>query len=105
MKATQILLHGSMMSVVSYCIVTINRVNAVSCSLFPQGMRSALSLRDDFADSETFHQSLEALLTWVCEIEELTANQKPQSSEVKVVKAQLQEQKVQYQSKVWTHLL
>ncbi|CDQ64773.1 unnamed protein product [Oncorhynchus mykiss] len=69
-------------------------VNAVSCSLFPQGTRSVLTLRDDFADSETFHQSLEALLTWVCEIEELTANQKPPSSEVKVVKAQLQEQKL-----------
>ncbi|XP_055759152.1 microtubule-actin cross-linking factor 1, isoforms 6/7 [Salvelinus fontinalis] len=59
-----------------------------------RGTRSALTLRDDFADSETFHQSLEALLTWVCEIEELTANQKPPSSEVKVVKAQLQEQKL-----------
>ncbi|CAB1333619.1 unnamed protein product [Coregonus sp. 'balchen'] len=58
-----------------------------------RGTRSALTLRDEFADSETFHQSLEALLTWVCEIEELTANQKPPSSEVKVVKAQLQEQK------------
>uniref|UniRef100_A0A668A9W0 Uncharacterized protein n=1 Tax=Myripristis murdjan TaxID=586833 RepID=A0A668A9W0_9TELE len=44
--------------------------------------------------SETFLQNLEALLTWVCEIEELRANQKPPSSEVKVVKAQLQEQKL-----------
>ncbi|CDQ75540.1 unnamed protein product [Oncorhynchus mykiss] len=75
--------------------------NSLSKVSYYSGMRSALSLRDDFADSETFHQSLEALLTWVCEIEELTANQKPPSSEVKV----LQEQKVQNQSKVWTHLL
>uniref|UniRef100_A0A3Q3IID8 Uncharacterized protein n=1 Tax=Monopterus albus TaxID=43700 RepID=A0A3Q3IID8_MONAL len=55
---------------------------------------SALALKDVSIDSETFLQNLEALLTWVCEIEELTANQKPPSSEVKVVKAQLQEQKL-----------
>uniref|UniRef100_A0A8C9XBA6 Uncharacterized protein n=1 Tax=Sander lucioperca TaxID=283035 RepID=A0A8C9XBA6_SANLU len=55
---------------------------------------SALALRDVSTDSETFLQNLEALLTWVSEIEELTANQKPPSSEVKVVKAQLQEQKL-----------
>lgn len=59
-----------------------------------KGTKSALSLRDVSTDSETFLQNLEALLTWVSEIEELTANQKPPSSEVKVVKAQLQEQKV-----------
>nr|XP_040021133.1 microtubule-actin cross-linking factor 1, isoforms 1/2/3/5 [Gasterosteus aculeatus aculeatus] len=59
-----------------------------------RGTKSALSLRDVSTDSETFLQNLEALLTWVSEIEELTANQKPPSSEVKVVKAQLQEQKL-----------
>ncbi|KAJ7985114.1 hypothetical protein DPEC_G00348720 [Dallia pectoralis] len=58
-----------------------------------RGMRSTLTLRDEIADAETLHQSLDAQLTWVCELEELTANQKPASSEVKVVKAQLQEQK------------
>lgn len=64
--------------------------------VFLKGTRSALALRDASTDSETFLQNLDALLTWVCEIEELTANQKPPSSEVKVVKAQLQEQKVCY---------
>ncbi|XP_059195507.1 microtubule-actin cross-linking factor 1, isoforms 6/7 isoform X2 [Centropristis striata] len=59
-----------------------------------RGTRSALALKDASTDSETCLQNLEALLTWVCEIEELTANQKPPSSEVKVVKAQLQEQKL-----------
>ncbi|XP_028835491.1 microtubule-actin cross-linking factor 1, isoforms 1/2/3/5 isoform X2 [Denticeps clupeoides] len=59
-----------------------------------KGARSALTLKDEFGDPETFHQNLEALLTWVGEIEELTANQKPPSSEFKVVKAQLQEQKL-----------
>ncbi|XP_029115894.1 microtubule-actin cross-linking factor 1, isoforms 1/2/3/5 [Scleropages formosus] len=54
----------------------------------------ALAPKDDTADSETFHQSLETLLVWVSDIEELIANQRPLSSEVKVVKAQLQEQKL-----------
>lgn len=64
--------------------------------VFLKGKKTALALRDVSTDSDTFLQNLEALLTWVCEIEELTANQKPPSSEVKVVKAQLQEQKVSY---------
>lgn len=64
--------------------------------VFLKGTKTALALRDVSTDSDTFLQNLEALLTWVCEIEELTANQKPPSSEVKVVKAQLQEQKVCY---------
>ena len=64
--------------------------------VFLKGTRSALALRDVSTDSDTVLQNLDALLTWVCEIEELTANQKPPSSEVKVVKAQLQEQKVCY---------
>ncbi|KAM9806535.1 microtubule-actin cross-linking factor 1, isoforms 6/7 isoform 1-T1 [Syngnathus typhle] len=56
--------------------------------------KSTLALQNISTDTGTFLQSLEALLTWVCEIEELTANQKPPSSEVKVVKAQLQEQRL-----------
>ncbi|XP_067366375.1 microtubule-actin cross-linking factor 1, isoforms 6/7 [Channa argus] len=59
-----------------------------------RGTRSALELKDVSTDSDTFLQNLEALVTWVCEIEELKASQKPPSSEVKVVKAQLQEQKL-----------
>ncbi|XP_047216436.1 microtubule-actin cross-linking factor 1 isoform X1 [Girardinichthys multiradiatus] len=58
-----------------------------------RGTQTQLSLRDASTNSETFFQNLETLVTWVSEIEELTANQKPPSSEVKVVKAQLQEQK------------
>ncbi|XP_060776821.1 microtubule-actin cross-linking factor 1, isoforms 6/7 [Neoarius graeffei] len=56
--------------------------------------RSTLTLTDEFGDPENFKQNLQTLLTWVCEIEELMANQKPPSSEYKVVKAQLQEQKL-----------
>ncbi|XP_026140571.1 microtubule-actin cross-linking factor 1, isoforms 1/2/3/5-like isoform X2 [Carassius auratus] len=56
--------------------------------------RSVVTLKDEFRDPLKFQQNLEMLLTWVCEIEELAANQKPPSSEFKVVKAQLQEQKL-----------
>uniref|UniRef100_A0A8C4DMP9 Dystrophin n=1 Tax=Dicentrarchus labrax TaxID=13489 RepID=A0A8C4DMP9_DICLA len=70
-----------------------NMTNLISQTRIP-GTRSALALRDASTDPETFLQNLDALLTWVCEIEELTTNQKPPSSEVKVVKAQLQEQKL-----------
>nr|XP_043889530.1 microtubule-actin cross-linking factor 1, isoforms 1/2/3/5 isoform X1 [Solea senegalensis]XP_043889531.1 microtubule-actin cross-linking factor 1, isoforms 1/2/3/5 isoform X1 [Solea senegalensis] len=59
-----------------------------------RGTKSALALRDVGTDPETFLQNLNALLTWIGEIEELTANQKSPSSEVKVVKAQLQEQRL-----------
>uniref|UniRef100_A0A8C6SU42 Uncharacterized protein n=1 Tax=Neogobius melanostomus TaxID=47308 RepID=A0A8C6SU42_9GOBI len=59
-----------------------------------RGIRPALALKDASTDSSTFLQNLETLFKWVCEIEELTVNQKPPSSEVKVVKAQLQEQKL-----------
>uniref|UniRef100_A0A8C4SNF0 Uncharacterized protein n=1 Tax=Erpetoichthys calabaricus TaxID=27687 RepID=A0A8C4SNF0_ERPCA len=48
----------------------------------------------NLADSEDLFQNLEPLLVWVSDIEELAANQRPPSSEVKVVKAQLQEQKL-----------
>ncbi|KAF3840133.1 hypothetical protein F7725_018850 [Dissostichus mawsoni] len=72
---------------------TVRVLNGVADEL-AEGTRSSLALRDMSTDPETFLQNLEALLTWVCEIEELTANQKPPSSEVKVVKAQLQEQKL-----------
>ncbi|KAI1885515.1 hypothetical protein AGOR_G00204550 [Albula goreensis] len=63
-------------------------------STLKKGARCALTLREDMGDPETLLQNLESLLTWVTEIEELMANQKPPSSEVKVVKAQLQEQKL-----------
>lgn len=66
------------------------------CPFFFKKDTSALALRDASTDSGAFLQNLDALLTWVCEIGELKANQKPPSSEVKVVKAQLQEQKVCY---------
>lgn len=41
-----------------------------------------------------FQDALESLLNWLTDTEELVANQKPPSAEFKVVKAQIQEQKV-----------
>lgn len=42
-----------------------------------------------------FQDALEPLLSWLNDTEELVANQKPPSAEYRVVKAQIQEQKVQ----------
>ncbi|XP_005406947.1 PREDICTED: dystonin isoform X6 [Chinchilla lanigera] len=41
-----------------------------------------------------FQDALESLLSWMVDTEELVANQKPPSAEFKVVKAQMQEQKL-----------
>ena len=41
-----------------------------------------------------FQDALESLLSWMGDTEELVANQKAPSAEFKVVKAQIQEQKV-----------
>lgn len=69
----------------TYCYMTFS---------FFQSSRSTLALTDGFGDPEMFKKNLQILLTWVCDIEELVANQKTPSSEFKVLKAQLQEQKV-----------
>lgn len=41
-----------------------------------------------------FQDALEPLLSWLSDTEELVANQRPPSAEYRVVKAQIQEQKV-----------
>lgn len=41
-----------------------------------------------------FHDALDHLLVWLKETEETIANQKPPSPDYKIVKSQLQEQKV-----------
>lgn len=43
-----------------------------------------------------FQDALEPLLSWLSDTEELIANQKPPSAEYRVVKAQIQEQKVRF---------
>lgn len=44
--------------------------------------------------SGKFQEALDGLDKWLTDTEELVANQKPPSADYKVVKAQLQEQKV-----------
>lgn len=44
--------------------------------------------------SGKFQEALDGLAKWLTDTEELVANQKPPSADYKVVKAQLQEQKV-----------
>ncbi|XP_009469989.1 PREDICTED: dystonin-like [Nipponia nippon] len=49
---------------------------------------------EEAAGAERAQDTLESLLAWVADMEELVSNQKPPSAEVKVVKAQLEEQKL-----------
>lgn len=49
-----------------------------------------------FLQSGKFLEALEGLHKWLEDTEEMVANQKPPSADYKVVKAQLQEQKVSY---------
>jgi len=44
--------------------------------------------------SGKFQEALDGLAKWLADTEEMVANQKPPSADYKVVKAQLQEQKV-----------
>lgn len=62
--------------------------------LSPQVSLRAVPVPEDVAGTERAQDTLESLLAWVADMEELVSNQKPPSSEVKVAKAQLEEQKV-----------
>uniref|UniRef100_A0A3Q3IUP5 Uncharacterized protein n=1 Tax=Monopterus albus TaxID=43700 RepID=A0A3Q3IUP5_MONAL len=74
---------------------TVRVLNGVAEELAEVAESPSLNHTKSHLSSISFFPLLmQTLLTWVCEIEELTANQKPPSSEVKVVKAQLQEQKL-----------
>ena len=62
-------------------------------------LQEKLSDRDHKLDvallqSGKFKEALASLLEWLGETEELMANQKPPASDYKVIKAQMQEQKV-----------
>lgn len=52
------------------------------------------SLDSALLQSGKFNDALDSLLSWLSETEDMVANQKPPSPEFRVVKAQLQEQKV-----------
>ncbi|XP_071890276.1 microtubule-actin cross-linking factor 1, isoforms 6/7 isoform X2 [Anas platyrhynchos] len=60
----------------------------------PEVSLRAVPVPEDVAGTERAQDTLESLLAWVADMEELVSNQKPPSSEVKVVKAQLEEQKL-----------
>ncbi|XP_044863726.1 microtubule-actin cross-linking factor 1, isoforms 1/2/3/5-like [Mauremys mutica] len=59
-----------------------------------EGALRAVTLPEGSPSAEQAQDTLETLLTWVADMEDLVGNQKPPSSEVKVLKAQLQEQKL-----------
>lgn len=54
----------------------------------------AAQLQEALLHCGRFQDALESLLSWMADTEDLVANQKPPSAEFKVVKAQIQEQKV-----------
>ncbi|KAM4771389.1 dystonin [Rhinophrynus dorsalis] len=54
----------------------------------------AAQLQEALLHCGRFQDALESLLSWLTDTEELVANQKPPSAEFKVVKAQIQEQKL-----------
>ncbi|KAM6166490.1 dystonin isoform 3-T3 [Erethizon dorsatum] len=56
--------------------------------------RRAAQLQEALLHCGRFQDALESLLSWMEDTEELVANQKPPSAEFKVVKAQIQEQKL-----------
>lgn len=59
-----------------------------------QVAQRAAQLQEALLHCGRFQDALESLLSWMVDTEELVANQKPPSAEFKVVKAQIQEQKV-----------
>lgn len=62
--------------------------------LFSQVAQRAAQLQEALLHCGRFQDALESLLSWLIDTEDLVANQKPPSAEFKVVKAQIQEQKV-----------
>ncbi|KAG8444908.1 hypothetical protein GDO86_009892 [Hymenochirus boettgeri] len=54
----------------------------------------AAQLQEALLHCGRFQDALESILSWLTDTEDLVANQKPPSAEFKVVKAQLQEQKL-----------
>lgn len=59
-----------------------------------QVAQRAAQLQEALLHCGRFQDALESLLGWMGDTEELVANQKAPSAEFKVVKAQIQEQKV-----------
>ncbi|KAM8776730.1 dystonin isoform 9-T9 [Rhynchonycteris naso] len=69
-------------------------VNARWKTLHKKVAQRAAQLQEALLHCGRFQDALESLLSWMVDTEELVANQKPPSAEFKVVKAQIQEQKL-----------
>lgn len=63
---------------------------------FSQVAERISQLQEALLHRGKFQDALEPLLSWLTDTEDLIANQKPPSAEYKVVKAQIQEQKVSF---------
>ncbi|XP_027296167.2 dystonin isoform X3 [Cricetulus griseus] len=69
-------------------------VNARWKTLNKKVAQRTAQLQEALLHCGRFQDALESLLSWMADTEELVANQKPPSAEFKVVKAQIQEQKL-----------
>ncbi|NWX27739.1 DYST protein, partial [Notiomystis cincta] len=69
-------------------------VNARWKTLNKKVAQRAAQLQEALLHCGRFQDALESLLSWLIDTEDLVANQKPPSAEFKVVKAQIQEQKL-----------
>ncbi|KAK7902142.1 hypothetical protein WMY93_018911 [Mugilogobius chulae] len=69
-------------------------VNAKWNTLNKKIAERSAQLHESLLHCGRFQDALESLLSWLTDTEELVANQKPPSAEFKVVKAQIQEQKL-----------
>lgn len=80
---------------------TFKHMPSISCD--PQIAERSAQLHEALLHCGRFQDALESLLSWLTDTEELMANQKPPSAEFKVVKAQIQEQKVSWHRVAQTH--
>ncbi|XP_029394931.1 dystonin isoform X8 [Mus pahari] len=72
----------------------LDSVNARWKTLNKKVAQRTSQLQEALLHCGRFQDALESLLSWMADTEELVANQKPPSAEFKVVKAQIQEQKL-----------
>uniref|UniRef100_A0A5F9DDV5 Dystonin n=1 Tax=Oryctolagus cuniculus TaxID=9986 RepID=A0A5F9DDV5_RABIT len=72
----------------------LDEVNTRWKTLNKKVAQRAAQLQEALLHCGRFQDALESLLSWMVDTEELVANQKPPSAEYKVVKAQIQEQKL-----------
>ncbi|XP_061410237.1 microtubule-actin cross-linking factor 1-like isoform X2 [Lethenteron reissneri] len=72
----------------------LEETNACWNTLNKKVAERAVQLQRALLHCGKFQDALESLLSWLADTEELIANQKPPSAEYKVVKAQIQEQKL-----------